>query len=173
MHFSDKSPVYLLGLQLMFCDGINSFFPALCGIVAGGVYRSDLMSVQHFRIPCIDRLLTMCGGVRNSGVAMPSQEAAFQQLQPMRRTAASATAGSSPSGAPTRRQRMMPANPSTAPASPLRVSDESLAILIDMGFARDDAYRVLAQVDNSVERASIRLLEMDSSSASDAHTHTA
>lgn len=51
MSFTSKSLLYLLSLQLVFAQSPNSIVSALCGLIAGALYRSNVLGSQQWRIP--------------------------------------------------------------------------------------------------------------------------
>jgi len=49
--FSSKSLLYLLSLQLIFAQTPNSVVSAVCGLIAGALYRGNVLGSQQWRIP--------------------------------------------------------------------------------------------------------------------------
>ncbi|RKP04725.1 hypothetical protein THASP1DRAFT_3342, partial [Thamnocephalis sphaerospora] len=56
--FSDKSLLYLLGLQLMISHWPGSMAAGLCGILAGVIYRTNLLGMKRWRFPGFIRRFT-------------------------------------------------------------------------------------------------------------------
>ncbi|GMH35446.1 hypothetical protein BSKO_03314 [Bryopsis sp. KO-2023] len=53
MQLSDKAFVYLAGLQLILSSGLSSAFAALCGVIAGATYRSNMFGMRKFMLPSV------------------------------------------------------------------------------------------------------------------------
>ncbi|KAF3652635.1 putative cytochrome 86B1-like [Capsicum annuum] len=51
LHFSDKSFIYLAGLQLLFSSWKRSIVPGLCGIIAGCLYRLNVFRIRRVKFP--------------------------------------------------------------------------------------------------------------------------
>ncbi|KAK6944466.1 Peptidase S54, rhomboid domain, partial [Dillenia turbinata] len=49
--FSDKSFIYLAGLQLLFSSWKRSILPGLCGILAGSLYRLNVLRIRRIKFP--------------------------------------------------------------------------------------------------------------------------
>ncbi|KAJ6870359.1 rhomboid-like protein 20 isoform X2 [Populus alba x Populus x berolinensis] len=45
-HFSDKSFIYLAGVQLLLSSWKRSILPGICGILAGSLYRLNLFGIR-------------------------------------------------------------------------------------------------------------------------------
>ncbi|CAK9231635.1 unnamed protein product [Sphagnum troendelagicum] len=50
-HFSDKSFVYLAGLQLLLSSWKRSLVPGICGIIAGFIYKSNVLRIRRAKFP--------------------------------------------------------------------------------------------------------------------------
>ncbi|KAJ0521320.1 putative peptidase S54, rhomboid domain-containing protein [Helianthus annuus] len=50
--FSDKSFIYLAGLQLLLSSWKRSLIPGLCGILAGSLYRSNVLRIRRLKVYC-------------------------------------------------------------------------------------------------------------------------
>lgn len=55
MQLSDKAFVYLAGLQLVLSSGLSSAFAALCGVIAGATYRSNMFGLRKRMLPPVIR----------------------------------------------------------------------------------------------------------------------
>eukprot|EP01084_Bolivina_argentea_P311375 538966_1 len=55
--FSEKAPIYLLGVQLFFFGGWNSILPSIVGILCGAAWISNIRGVQGVRIPLLKSLV--------------------------------------------------------------------------------------------------------------------
>jgi len=49
--FSEKSLIYLFGLQLLISDGLESFVAGLSGLIIGYLYLNNILDFQRFRLP--------------------------------------------------------------------------------------------------------------------------
>ncbi|KAG6743692.1 hypothetical protein POTOM_052393 [Populus tomentosa] len=49
-HFSDKSFIYLAGVQLLFSSWKRSILPGICGILAGSLYRLNLFGIRKAKV---------------------------------------------------------------------------------------------------------------------------
>ncbi|XP_061364807.1 rhomboid-like protein 20 isoform X2 [Gastrolobium bilobum] len=50
-HFSDKSFIYLAGLQLLLSSWRRSILPGMCGILAGALYRLNVFCIRKAKFP--------------------------------------------------------------------------------------------------------------------------
>ncbi|KAK4377887.1 hypothetical protein RND71_004183 [Anisodus tanguticus] len=50
LHFSDKTFIYLAGLQLLFSSWKRSIVPGLCGIIAGCLYRLNIFRIRRVKV---------------------------------------------------------------------------------------------------------------------------
>ena len=55
--FSEKSWLYLLSLQLLLSDGMQTIVPGMCGVLAAYVYSIEGLKLQSFRIPSFIEVL--------------------------------------------------------------------------------------------------------------------
>ncbi|KAF9593988.1 hypothetical protein IFM89_026689 [Coptis chinensis] len=51
INFSDKSFVYLAGLQFLFSLRKRSILPDICGVFASLLYRSNIFGICHIKFP--------------------------------------------------------------------------------------------------------------------------
>ncbi|CAI9301415.1 unnamed protein product [Lactuca saligna] len=51
LSFSDKSFIYLAGLQLLLSSWKRSLVPGLCGILAGTLYRLNVLRIRRLKFP--------------------------------------------------------------------------------------------------------------------------
>ncbi|KAK1293819.1 hypothetical protein QJS10_CPA16g01189 [Acorus calamus] len=49
--FSNKSLVYMAGLQLLLSSWKQSLLPSICGILAGSIYRMNLLGIRRMKFP--------------------------------------------------------------------------------------------------------------------------
>ncbi|CAM6119784.1 unnamed protein product [Calypogeia fissa] len=152
--FSDKSFVYLAGLQLLLSSWKRSLIPGLCGILAGLTYRSNILGVRRMKFP--------------EGLA----SGAAKLFQPLLASVASSTTAATPHSvrAPGTREAANQtqigrpyearfAAPPTALAPVLPPSEDSISILVGMGFDRNMALQALARSRNDLMVATNLLLE--------------
>ncbi|GLJ48421.1 hypothetical protein SUGI_1022070 [Cryptomeria japonica] len=147
--FSNKSFVYLAGLQLLLSSWRRTFVPGLCGIAAGLSYRLNVFGIRRIKFPeqvaCrISRLSLLSLPVEPSTVAsrgnvtreaVPSYDRQFEDDF----AAASPLLGST-----------------------VHPSEEAVSTLVTMGFDRNLATQALLQVDNDINAATNILIEMQS-----------
>jgi membrane associated rhomboid family serine protease len=57
-HFSDKSFVYLAGLQLLLSSWKRSLVPGICGMIAGFIYKSNVLRIRRAKVCKIQYSLT-------------------------------------------------------------------------------------------------------------------
>ncbi|KAF8044027.1 hypothetical protein BT93_A2110 [Corymbia citriodora subsp. variegata] len=139
--FSDKSFIYLAGLQLLLSSWKRSILPGICGILAGSLYRLNVFRIRKAKFPApISSFFS-----RLSGVSMGSPH-----VSPTRNVV-----GSIPSFATHQRNH-------TSVPSTVEPSEESVATLVSMGFDRNSARQALVQARNDVNTATNILLEAQS-----------
>ncbi|PIA60093.1 hypothetical protein AQUCO_00400762v1 [Aquilegia coerulea] len=51
INFSDKSFVYIAGLQLLLSSWKRSILPGVCGVLAGALYRLNLFGIRKMKFP--------------------------------------------------------------------------------------------------------------------------
>ncbi|CAL4960858.1 unnamed protein product [Urochloa decumbens] len=133
LSLSDKSFVYLAGLQLLFSSGRRSIVPGVSGILTGLFYRLNTFGIRRVKFPEFATLLF-------SRLSWPFSSNPYQGLPTTEND------GSIPShqGA------------HTATQDP---TESSIAALVSMGFDRSSAIQALALTDYDVNLASNILLE--------------
>ncbi|XP_050226303.1 rhomboid-like protein 20 [Mercurialis annua] len=143
IHFSDKSFVYLAGLQLLLSSWKRSLLPGICGMVAGSLYRLNLFGIRKAKFP---EFLTSFF----SRLSWPSTGS------PRGPTTRNVT-GSTPSYPSRHVERTYP-----APMAPAEPPEDSIATLVSMGFDRDSARQALVHARNDINAATNILLEAQS-----------
>eukprot|EP00467_Chlorarachnion_reptans_P005679 CAMPEP_0114512972 /NCGR_PEP_ID=MMETSP0109-20121206/15286_1 /TAXON_ID=29199 /ORGANISM="Chlorarachnion reptans, Strain CCCM449" /LENGTH=283 /DNA_ID=CAMNT_0001692743 /DNA_START=181 /DNA_END=1032 /DNA_ORIENTATION=- len=130
---SDKTFKYLFGLQLMFSEYPSACWPSLCGLLAGILYRSQLLPFSKIRIP--RRMREFCA--RNCNCFSNTRRrrnAGYQQVP-----------------------EMDPAQPQQLFGPPIvqQVNPDPAAVqtLVGMGFDEGPARMALARTGNNVEAA--------------------
>ncbi|RYQ86197.1 hypothetical protein Ahy_B10g105883 [Arachis hypogaea] len=132
--FSDKSFIYLAGLQLVLSSWRRSLLPGMCGILAGSLYRLNVFYIRKAKFP--DFISSFF-----SRFSLPSM--------------------GSPRGPSTRNvagNRNYPAPVQYA----VEPSEDSITTLVSMGFDRNSARQALVQARNDVNVATNILLEAQS-----------
>nr|ABK24713.1 unknown [Picea sitchensis] len=149
IQFSDKSFVYLAGLQLLISSRKRSFIPGICGIIAGLSYRLNVFGIRRIKFPeqiasAVSRfsLPTMLMGLSStSSRENVTREAVTSYDTEFEDEFAAAT--------PLLRVTIDP-------------SEEAVSTLVAMGFDRNLAIEALAQADNDISAATNLLLETQS-----------
>ncbi|KAK4802025.1 hypothetical protein SAY86_000228 [Trapa natans] len=139
--FTDKSFIYLAGLQLLLSSWRRSIIPGICGIIAGSLYRMNILYIRKAKIPqFLSSFFAQLSWpstrppvpARNISASIPSYV-----NRPVQRSYASVVSSMEP-------------------------PEGSLAILVSMGFDRDSARQALVQARNDVNAATNILLEAQS-----------
>ncbi|XP_019084905.1 PREDICTED: rhomboid-like protein 20 isoform X2 [Camelina sativa] len=145
VNFSDKSFIYLAGVQLLLSSWKRSIFPGICGIIAGSLYRLNILGIRKAKFPefvasFISRL--SFPSFSNSPPPAPSRS----------------VVGTISPNTVRRAERSQPA-PVTSSVEP---SEEAIATLVSMGFDRNAARQALMHARNDVNSATNILLEAQS-----------
>ncbi|KAJ3371014.1 hypothetical protein GGF31_003744 [Allomyces arbusculus] len=145
IRFSQKSFVYLLAVQLLAADWSHSWLPALSGLVAGAVWATDLFGMQSWRFPrAIEKFATrFLAPLLQS--PPPERSTNPEVPRPPARTTAANNAATT-----------MAPNVPAMPEQP--VHQDSIELLVAMGFDRERATTVLRRVGGDMERAVQALL---------------
>eukprot|EP00897_Mesotaenium_endlicherianum_P000141 jgi/Mesen1/10127/ME000075S09638 len=149
LKLSDKSFVYLAGLQMLLSAGKSSIIPGAAGILAGFLYRSNVLHVRSLKFP--DALA----------------ESAARLFAPLmsRPPAAPATRPGGARAAVDPGHHRVPAANRYAPSAPPLApplpppSEADVATLEAMGFDREAALRALSQARGDLNLATNLLLE--------------
>eukprot|EP00850_Spirogloea_muscicola_P010850 SM000065S20199 [mRNA] locus=s65:243612:249564:- [translate_table: standard] len=169
--FSDKSFVYLGGLQVLLSSYKRSIIPGLCGLLAGAVYRSNVLGIKQIQFPEL-----VAAAAARLFAPVISQPLHSPLHRPHRPPPTGVAANPGPGqgfqdqllgGAPAAAVQTHFAGRLAASAPPLAPppppSAEALATLEAMGFPRDLALRALAQARNDLNVATNMLLESTAS----------
>lgn len=149
MQLSDKAFIYLAGLQLVLSSGLSSAFAALCGVIAGATYRSNMFGLKKFRLPSfikkffsrtLGRLLDNQGSGPQVRLYVPRNQA--YDGGPMA-LGMQAHGGNHPSA-----RQAPPQVAARVVASP-----EAIQQLVGMGFDETRASRALETTRNDVQAA--------------------
>ncbi|CAN7103101.1 unnamed protein product [Brassica rapa subsp. narinosa] len=139
LHFSDKSFIYLAGVQLLLSSWKRSMLPGLCGIIAGSLYRLNIFGIRKAKLPWFIASFF-------SRMSLPSSSS---HSQAPRRTSPSL-------GRQAVRSFQAPIPSSIEP------SEEAIATLVSMGFDQNAARQALVHARNDVNAATNILLEAHS-----------
>ncbi|KAG2290621.1 hypothetical protein Bca52824_050225 [Brassica carinata] len=139
LHFSDKSFIYLAGVQLLLSSWKRSMLPGICGIIAGSLYRLNIFGIRKAKLP----------GIIASFFSRMSLPSSSSHSQAPRRTSPSL-------GRQAVRSYQAPIPSSIEP------SEEAIATLVSMGFDQNAARQALVHARNDVNAATNILLEAHS-----------
>ncbi|XP_010922074.1 rhomboid-like protein 20 [Elaeis guineensis] len=146
LNFTDKSFIYLAGLQLLFSSWKRSIVPGICGILAGSLYRLNAFGIRKMKFPDIVTSFF-------SRLSWPSSSSSSQTL----------SSGNSIGNIPSYPSRHMEGNyPSAARTSVAEASETSVATLVSMGFDSNSARQALIHAGNDINVATNILLEAQS-----------
>ncbi|KAK8994705.1 hypothetical protein V6N11_045778 [Hibiscus sabdariffa] len=145
VRFSNKSFIYLAGLQLLLSSWKRSLLPGICGILAGSLYRLNVFRIRRAKFP---EFITSFF----SRLSWPSTD--NPPTAPARNLA-----GNVPSY--TTRQVESTYPPAVAPSA-VEPSEDSVATLVSMGFDQNSARQALVHARNDVNAATNILLEAQS-----------
>ncbi|KAH9310168.1 hypothetical protein KI387_038079, partial [Taxus chinensis] len=142
--FSDKSFVYLAGLQLLLSSWKRSFIPGICGMLAGLLYRMNIFRIQRIKLPklVVSAASWLFAPLVSSGPSMTSTRRTH------RRDTIDAPLG----------QQF----PDRLAAPALVPSEEAVSTLVTMGFDRSSAIQALRQARNDISAAADLLLSNQS-----------
>ncbi|XP_021745824.1 rhomboid-like protein 20 [Chenopodium quinoa] len=143
-HFSDKSFIYLAGLQLLLSSWKRSILPGICGIIAGSLYRMNIFYIRRAKLP--DFIASLFSRVSWPSTRSPSATTGIRSV---------------PATAPYAGRQVERNYPSPVVGS-VEPSDDSVAMLVSMGFDQDSARQALVQARNDVNVATNILLEAQS-----------
>ncbi|KAK7344922.1 hypothetical protein VNO77_15164 [Canavalia gladiata] len=144
LHFSDKSFIYLAGLQLLLPSWKRSIFSGMCGILAGLLYRLNVFNIRKAKFPKF--ITSFC-----SWFLLPS-------MGSPRAASTSNIVRNIPSH-PVHRMERNHAAPMQSAQEP---SEDSITTLVSMGFDRNSARQALVHARNDVNVATNILLEAQS-----------
>ncbi|KAJ1686751.1 hypothetical protein LUZ63_018141 [Rhynchospora breviuscula] len=146
VHLSNKSLIYLAGLQLLFSSGKQSLVPGLCGVLAGCFYRFNTFGIRRCKFP--DALASIF-----SRMTWPSSSSSTQN------SSSDGNVERIPSYSS--HQRDVNQQEETVPMLP-QPSEASLTTLMSMGFDRNSAMQALLLTRDDLNAATNLLLEAQS-----------
>ncbi|KAJ9185004.1 hypothetical protein P3X46_004684 [Hevea brasiliensis] len=141
VHFSDKSFIYLAGLQLLLSSWKRSVLPGMCGIFAGSLYRLNIFHIRKAKFP---EFITSFF----SRLSWPSMGSPH-----------GATARNIAGSVPSYTGRQVERNYPTPIVPPVEPPEDSIATLVSMGFDRNSARQALVQARNDINAATNILVE--------------
>uniref|UniRef100_A0A0E0HPW2 UBA domain-containing protein n=1 Tax=Oryza nivara TaxID=4536 RepID=A0A0E0HPW2_ORYNI len=146
LRLSDKSFIYLSGLQLLFSSGWRSIIPGLSGILAGLLYRLNIFGIRRLKLP--DSMTSL-----RSRFSCPFLNNSYQRLP------VTENDGNIPSNQTRQTEASIYTGVHPTTEDPM---ESSIATLVSMGFDRGSAIRALALTNYDVNLASNILLEAQS-----------
>ncbi|OMO72934.1 hypothetical protein CCACVL1_17507 [Corchorus capsularis] len=144
VRFSDKSFIYLAGLQLLLSSWKRSLLPGICGILAGSLYRLNIFRIRRVKFP--EFVATF-----------------FSRLSwPSAGTPPTAPARNLAGNVPYTTRQVERTYPSATAPSAIEPPEDSIATLVSMGFDRNSARQALVHARNDINAATNILLEAQS-----------
>lgn len=144
VRFSDKSFVYLAGLQLLLSSWKRSFIPGFCGVIAGLLYRMNIFRIQKLKLP--KSVASTASWLFAPLVSGGSSTVSSRRTVPRETIDA-------PLGQQFQGNWVAPA---------MAESEAAISTLVSMGFDRSSAIRALAQARNDINAAADLLLNSHS-----------
>ncbi|KAI8362649.1 hypothetical protein BD560DRAFT_288681, partial [Blakeslea trispora] len=92
---TDKLFLYVLAVQMAFSQSYQTLVPALCGILIGALYRTDIINMKQWRFPAIVQRLTkrfikpylVSSPIARSAATTPTQRPFIAGITPIDSTA--------------------------------------------------------------------------------------
>ncbi|PKA66922.1 hypothetical protein AXF42_Ash003579 [Apostasia shenzhenica] len=139
--FTDKSFIYLAGLQLLISSWKRSLLPSICGLLAGCLYRINVFGIRKIKFPKIVALLF-------SQLSWSDRGSSSRRQAALRRTM--------PAYGGRHLERNFGSTTTTSIPEP---PDSSIAALVSMGFDSNSARQALVRAGNDINVATNILLE--------------
>ncbi|KAK1318117.1 hypothetical protein QJS10_CPB04g00483 [Acorus calamus] len=143
--FSNKSLVYLAGLQLLLSSWKQSLLPSICGILAGSIYRMNLLGIRRMKFA--DSIASFFSKLMWSSAGASPRSSGGNFVRNV------------PSYGGRQVERNYPLTPLASVAEP---PEASITTLVSMGFDRNSARQALMQARNDISTATNILLESQS-----------
>ncbi|CAI9779537.1 unnamed protein product [Fraxinus pennsylvanica] len=140
--FSNKTFIYLAGLQLLLSSWKRSILPGICGVLAGFLYRLNIFHIRRLKFP--DFIASFF-----STLSWPSMGSASPTGQ----------GRNAVGNAPSYEGQQVEGNYSARSSSTINPPEDSIATLVSMGFERNSARQALIRAGNDVNAATNILLE--------------
>ncbi|MFQ6663208.1 hypothetical protein Gotur_030816 [Gossypium turneri] len=135
VRFSNKSFIYLAGLQLLLSSWKRSLLPGICGILAGSLYRLNVFHIRKAKFP--EFITSFFSRLSWPSIGNPP-------TTPARNLAGNRT------------------YPSSVASSAIEPSEDAVATLVSMGFDQNSARQALVHARNDINAATNILLEAQS-----------
>ncbi|XP_042482500.1 rhomboid-like protein 20 [Macadamia integrifolia] len=144
IHFSDKSFIYLAGIQLLLSSWKRSILPGLGGILAGVLYHMNLFGFRRMKFPEFVTSFFSRLPWPSAGGSSPT-----------------ASSGNIIANMPSYTGRPVEGNYPSVPlaSTTMEPPEDSIATLVSMGFDRHAARQALVRARNDINNASNILLE--------------
>jgi len=164
---SDKLFIYTLALQLLISNSPSSVFSGICGIIGGLAYKSETLGLYRWKFPhfvnnfCKRFLLPLLESSSRSIQRSPIPIPNTNRTIPTFSNTFPQTNNISSQGYT---DQLVPTHPIMNPqvfGTPQPPSDESIDLLINMGFQRQDVVEALIRSNNNVEMATHILLDQN------------
>ncbi|KAA8517940.1 hypothetical protein F0562_015414 [Nyssa sinensis] len=143
--FSDKSFIYLAGLQLLLSSWKRSILPGICGILAGSLYRLNVFHIRRMKLP--EFIASFFYRLSWPSVGSTSPAAPSRNVL---------------GNMPSHTSRQVEGNYPVPMSSIIEPPEDSIATLVSMGFDRNNARQALVQARNDINAATNILLEAHS-----------
>lgn len=137
--FSDKSFIYMAGIQLFLSSWKRSVLPTICGLLTGFLYRLNVLGVRKFKIPRF--VASLIGRLSLSAPRSSSPRVNLRR--------------SLPTSARHHQERNLGSTTTSIPEPP----ESSVAMLVSMGFDSNSARQALLHARNDINAATNILLE--------------
>ncbi|KAL2464586.1 Ubiquitin-associated (UBA) protein [Forsythia ovata] len=142
LQFSNKTFIYLAGLQLLLSSWKRSMLPGICGVLVGFLYHSNIFHIRRLKFPNFIASFF-------SRLSLPSMGSASPTGQGRN------VVGNAPSYA----GRQVEGNYPARSSSTINPPEDSIATLVSMGFDRNSARQALIHARNDINAATNILLE--------------
>ncbi|KMT15195.1 hypothetical protein BVRB_3g063060 [Beta vulgaris subsp. vulgaris] len=144
-HFSDKSFIYLAGLQLFLSSWKRSILPGICGIIAGSLYRMNIFYIRRAKLP--EFIASLFSRLSWPSTGSPPSATGIRSV---------------PNTSAPYAGRQVERNYPAPLVNSVEPTEDSIQMLVSMGFDQDSARQALVQARNDVNVATNILLEAQS-----------
>ncbi|KAL2534956.1 Ubiquitin-associated (UBA) protein [Abeliophyllum distichum] len=142
LQFSNKTFIYLAGLQLLLSSWKRSMLPGICGVLVGFLYHSNVFNIRRLKFP--NFIASFFSRLSWPSMGSPSPTGQGRNV-----------VGNAPSYA----GRQVEGNYPTRSSSTINPPEDSIATLVSMGFDRNSARQALIHARNDINAATNILLE--------------
>jgi len=165
LNSNDKLFPYIVGLQLLFSNFPASFLAACCGVASGLVYRLERLKLKKFQFPAVVNSVA----VRFFLPVLRSPQSSLQRNPvPLPGTGSHSNMPTSRLGSLNHpranhlegqgQDQLIARYDGSNVNESVLLNEQSVQMLVNMGFPRDDAVRALTQCHNDVQLATNLLL---------------